>query len=137
MSTKNVVIGYNTKLFKERVLKQMKERNLTYKRLADLMHRKSDKHIISVISGGEPLTYDTLNGLCKALEVPSEYLLVGKGVTNFDYIHNADVEMLAEFICNHIERCDDCPGTKNCVYKEGYANGLVKWLRDQVGEEYR
>lgn len=78
MSAKNIVVGYNTKLFKERVTKRMKERDLTYRRLADLMHRKSHNHIVSVINGGEPLTYDTLNGLCKALEVSSEYLLFGK-----------------------------------------------------------
>lgn len=48
-------------------------------------------------------------------------------MTNYERFQSMTVEELAITMCDQIE-CKDCPATDLCVYREGRANGLVKWL---------
>ena len=55
-------------------------------------------------------------------------------LNHYDEILQMSIDELAEFLCNYMEcNSDSCPGYSNCVWGEGAANGLKKWLKEKGG----
>lgn len=51
--------------------------------------------------------------------------------TNFEKFRRLSPKRMAETMCDWIE-CQKCPGKDLCNHKDGKANGLVKWLEQEV-----
>lgn len=51
-------------------------------------------------------------------------------LTNYERLRYSKPEKMAETLCNWID-CQTCPGKDLCNHKDGKANGLVKWLKQQ------
>lgn len=52
-------------------------------------------------------------------------------VTRYEQFRFNKPQKMAEMMCGWIE-CQKCPGRELCSHKDGKANGLVKWLEQEV-----
>lgn len=52
-------------------------------------------------------------------------------ISHYDQFRFTKPQRMAEMMCNWID-CQKCPGRELCSHKEGKANGLVKWLEQEV-----
>ena len=57
-------------------------------------------------------------------------------MTRLELIRKQTPEQLARMLCVHFD-CVRCPGQRLCAWGDGSgrANGLVKWLNQEVNEE--
>ena len=61
--------------------------------------------------------------------------VMDKPMTNGDRIRAMSDEELAQFMCKTFMcQINNCPGAELCTAGDGKANGMLKWLRQPVGE---
>lgn len=54
-------------------------------------------------------------------------------MTNFEKIKDMSIEEFARFLCLHLN-CGVCMGADLCKMRGERANGLLKWLEQEVEE---
>lgn len=52
-------------------------------------------------------------------------------ITRYEQLRFCKPDKLAAKLCNWID-CQKCPGRELCSHTEGKANGLVKWMKEEV-----
>lgn len=58
-----------------------------------------------------------------------------KPITNGDRIRSMSDEELARLLCEKNKYCITCEGREFCVYDEEKANGLIKWMEQEVNDD--
>ncbi len=58
----------------------------------------------------------------------------GESMTNHEKLKTMTDKELAEWLCNKLI-CKECDGWGQCNAEDGAANGLVKWLRKEEGND--
>ena len=55
-------------------------------------------------------------------------------MTNREKLASMTDEELAGYVCD-FEMCSGCPGIDLCVFGDGRANGMIKWLQAEAEDE--
>ena len=56
-------------------------------------------------------------------------------MTNREKLASMTDEELAVYVCDLDKMCSGCPGSDLCVFGDGHANGMIKWLQMKAEDD--